>query len=95
MKKSLSVKYPYHIPVPSYLGKAIRDARKKVDMTQGDLADITGTSVKFISDVERGKETVQIDKVFDLLRALSLQVYLTTEPLTSEDNDEQTFCLLG
>ena len=95
MTKSRCVKFPYHIPVPSYLGKAIRAARKQNDMSQGDLADITGTSVKFISDVERGKETVQIDKVFDLLRALSLQVYLTTESLTSEEDNEQTFSLLG
>lgn len=82
------VKYPFHVPIPAYLGKAIRDARKKNKMSQGDLADITGTSVKFVSDVERGKETVQMDKVFDLLRALSLQVYLTTKPLTSEGNNE-------
>ncbi len=64
-------------------------------MSQGDLAAITGTSVKFISDVERGKETVQMDKVFDLLRALSLQVYLTTKPLAVEADNEQTFDLLG
>jgi len=51
-------------------------------MTQSDLADITGVSVKFISDVERGKETVQMDKVFDLARALGLQIYLTPDPLS-------------
>jgi len=50
-------------------------------MTQSDLADITGVSVKFISDVERGKETVQMDKAFDLARALGLQIYLTRDPL--------------
>jgi y4mF family transcriptional regulator len=62
------------------MGKAIKDIRKKKNMTQGDLADITGTSVKFISDVERGKETTQMDKVFDLARALGLQIYLTIDP---------------
>jgi len=48
-------------------------------MTQKDLSDITATSVKFISDVERGKATVQMDKTFDLLRALGLKVYLSTD----------------
>ena len=91
----IGIKYPYHIPVPKYLGRAIRDVRKRKNMSQGDLAAITGTSVKFISDVERGKETVQMDKVFDLLRALSLQVYLTTKPLAVEADNEQTFDLLG
>jgi len=46
-------------------------------MTQKDLADITGTSVKFISNVERGKSTARLDKVLDLIRAVGLRVYLT------------------
>ncbi len=75
------IKYPYRVRLPKYLGKAIRQTRKKKQMTQGDLADITGTSVKFISDVERGKTTVQMDKVFDLILALGLQIYLTDIPL--------------
>ncbi|WP_041274322.1 helix-turn-helix domain-containing protein [Desulforapulum autotrophicum] len=68
------------------MGKAIKDIRKKKNMTQGDLADITGTSVKFISDVERGKETTQMDKVFDLVRALGIQIYLTIDPFFPKDN---------
>ncbi len=47
-------------------------------MRQSDLADITGTSVKFISDVERGKETIQMDKAFVLLRARSKTICNTT-----------------
>ena len=69
------------------MGRAIKDTRKKKKMAQSDLADITGTSVKFISDVERGKETVQMDKVFDLARALGLQIYLTPDPLSSKDKE--------
>ena len=60
---------------------------KKKQMTQSDLADVTGTSTKFISDVERGKNTVQIDKVFDLILALGLKVYLTTESWPPKNND--------
>jgi len=67
------------------MGRAIKDIRKKKKMTQGDLADITGTSVKFISDVERGKETTQMDKVFDLVRALGIQIYLTIDTFLQED----------
>ncbi|OQY11612.1 MAG: transcriptional regulator [Desulfobacteraceae bacterium 4572_19] len=71
--------YPYQIRLPRYIGTAIRNVRKKKNMTQKDLSDITATSVKFISDVERGKATVQMDKTFDLLRALGLKVYLSTD----------------
>ena len=70
------IKYPYRVRLPQYMGNAIKDIRKKKQMTQRDLADMTGTSIKFISDVERGKKTVQMDKVFDLILALGLQLYL-------------------
>jgi HTH-type transcriptional regulator / antitoxin HipB len=81
------LRYPYRIRLPKYMGKAIKDTRNKKKMTQSDLADITGVSVKFISDVERGKETVQMDKVFDLARALGLQIYLTPDPLSQRDKE--------
>ncbi len=75
------IQYPYLARIPKHIGKIIKDVRKKKQLTQSDLADVTGTSVKFISDVERGKESVQTDKVFTLLRALEIKVYLTTESL--------------
>lgn len=71
------IEYPYLVRLPKYLGTAINDARKKKCWTQKDLADVTATSVKFISNIERGKSTAQIDKVFDLIRAVGLKVYLT------------------
>jgi HTH-type transcriptional regulator / antitoxin HipB len=83
------IDYPYRVRLPGYLGKAIRDTRKSKGMTQKDLADLTGTSVKFISDVERGKNTAQTDKVFDLLRALGLIVYVTQASLPENKGDIQ------
>lgn len=89
------MEYPYLIRMPKYLGKAIKAARGSKNMTQKDLANVTGTSVKFICDVERGKETVQVDKIFDLLRALSLQVYVTDKPLKEKNPSAKTFDFLG
>ncbi len=83
------IQYPYLIRLPKYMGRVIRDTRRKKKMTQGDLADIAGTSVKFISNVERGKETVQIDKVLNLTRALELYLYVTTEPINISDRDHE------
>jgi y4mF family transcriptional regulator len=85
MEKIIEIKYPYRVRLPKYLGNAIRQARKNKQMTQQGLADITGTSAKFISDVERGKATVQMDKVFDLLLALNIQMYLIDKPLTLQE----------
>ena len=79
-----NIEYPYRVRLVKYLGKAIQDTRKKKKMRQSDLADITGTSVKFISDVERGKETIQTDKAFVLLRALGLKLYITPDLIENE-----------
>ena len=79
-----NIQYPYRVRLVKYLGKAIQDTRKKKKMRQSDLADITGTSVKFISDVERGKESVQMDKTFVLLRALGLKLYVTPNLIENE-----------
>lgn len=79
-----TIEYPYRIRLVNYLGKAIQETRKKKNMRQSDLADITGTSVKFISDVERGKETIQMDKAMVLLRALGLTLYVTADPIENE-----------
>lgn len=82
MKEDIS--YPYHIRLVKYLGRAIQDTRRKKNIRQSDLADITGTSVKFISDVERGKETIQMDKAFVLLRALGLKIYVTPDSIETD-----------
>jgi len=66
--------YTYLVQLPKYIGSAIEEKRKQEKMTQKDLADITGTSVKFISNVERGNSTARLDKVLDLIRAVGLRV---------------------
>ena len=88
------IQFPYAAPLPSYLGRVIRETRKKKGMTQADLADFTDTSAKFISQIERGKETAQIDKVLDLLRALSLHIYISDKPLNPENGHGTPFSLL-
>ncbi len=79
-----NIEYPYRVRLVKYLGKAIQNTRKKKKMRQSDLADITGTSVKFISNVERGKETIQMDKTFVLLQALGLKLYVTPDSIENE-----------
>ena len=62
-----------------FFGPEIKRVRKRKGYTQKQLADLTGTSTKFISDVENSKATVQVDKVFDLLIVLGMKVYVSTE----------------
>lgn len=59
------------------LGNIVRLARKAQGLTQEDLAGMTGTGRRFISDLEKGKETVQIGKVLQVLGSLGVAVYLS------------------
>jgi y4mF family transcriptional regulator len=56
------------------LGKLVREVRKEQGLTQLDLAGLAGLSNRFIIDLERGKETLQIQKVFEVLALLGVEL---------------------
>ena len=45
-----------------------------MEYTQAYLAEFTGLSVTFISDVERGKPTAEIEKVIRLINILGMDI---------------------
>lgn len=57
------------------LGLIVRDARKQQGLTQEDLAGLTGTGRRFISDLEQGKETAELGKVLAVLASLGLALF--------------------
>ena len=56
------------------LGETIRARRKELHYTQAYLAEFTGLSVTFISGVERGKTTAEIEKIIRLINVLGLNL---------------------
>ena len=56
------------------LGATIRARRKELGYTQSDLAEFTGFSISFISDLERGKKTAEIGKALQLIRLLGMDI---------------------
>ncbi|MCI8431385.1 MAG: helix-turn-helix transcriptional regulator [Lachnospiraceae bacterium] len=56
------------------LGQAIRSRRKELGYTQACLSEVTGLSITFISDVERGKPTAEIEKSIRLINILGLDL---------------------
>ena len=58
------------------LGEAIRKQRKHLGVTQKELAMVCGTGLRFIVDLEKGKPTCQVGKIFQVLQALGLSVDL-------------------
>lgn len=58
----------------STLGQAIREQRRRLKVTQKDLAMTSGTGLRFIIDLERGKPTCQLGKALEIVRALGLNL---------------------
>ena len=56
------------------LGIAIRERRKELKYTQAFLSEFTGLSASFISDLERGKPTAEIEKTIRLINILGLDL---------------------
>ncbi|MBE6451600.1 MAG: helix-turn-helix transcriptional regulator [Alphaproteobacteria bacterium] len=58
------------------IGNLIRETRKKQGLSQEDLAGISGTGRRFISDVENGKNNIQVGKLLLVIGALGLNLYI-------------------
>lgn len=58
------------------LGLAIENERKKRNLTQTELGELSSTSINFISQIEAGKSTAQIGKVIAVLKVLGLQLVI-------------------
>jgi HTH-type transcriptional regulator/antitoxin HipB len=65
------------------IGKLIRDTRKSLGVTQKDLALTSGTGIRFIIDLENGKETCEIGKALSILNTLGIKITLSP-PLVTE-----------
>ena len=58
------------------LGQAIRMRRKELHYSQAYLSEFTGLSVSFISDLERGKPTAEIEKTITVINILGLDLFV-------------------
>ncbi len=64
------------IQTPQDIGTAIRKTRKAMGITQKDLALTSGTGLRFIIDLEKGKPTCQLAKVLTVLQTLGINMQL-------------------
>lgn len=67
------------------LGKLIRTTRKRLKVTQRDLALTAGTGLRFIIDLEKGKPTSQLGKTLIVLHTLGIRIDLTL-PLEAQES---------
>lgn len=58
------------------VGKLVQTERKRQGLTQLQLAGLANTGIRFVSDLENGKGTVQMQKLLAVLTALGLGLYV-------------------
>ena len=56
------------------LADFIKDKRKSVKLTQPELAEKAGVGLRFIRELEQGKETLRLDKVNQVLQLFGYEV---------------------
>lgn len=54
----------------------VRQARKTQGISQTVLAQASNVGLRFVGDIERGKSTIQFDKLMAVLSALGIAVRL-------------------
>lgn len=65
------------ITSPRSLGTALRGTRKRLGLTQADLALAAGVGLRFIVELEAGKPTVRLEQVLRVVDALGGHLTLT------------------
>jgi HTH-type transcriptional regulator/antitoxin HipB len=73
------------------LGHAIREARKAKNLTQKELASMSGVWQETISKIENGSGGTKLETLFDLIAALDLEITVTERSKGASDGLEDIF----
>jgi y4mF family transcriptional regulator len=65
----LAMKY-----TPKHIGELVKRTRKNLGVTQKELALTSGTGLRFIVDLEKGKTTCQLGKVMVVLQTMGIRI---------------------
>jgi HTH-type transcriptional regulator/antitoxin HipB len=58
------------------IGELVKKTRKSMGVTQKDLALTSGTGLRFIIELEKGKPTCQLEKALTVLHTLGIKIEL-------------------
>lgn len=68
-----------HIATPSDLGAAIRQARKRAGLTLVECAGASGVGVRFLSELERGKDTAELGRALRVATLVGIQLHAVAD----------------
>lgn len=59
------------------LSAFIKEKRKQLKLTQPELAERTGVGLRFLRELEQGKQSVRVDKVNQVLALFGCELGVT------------------
>lgn len=80
------VEYAF-ITLPEQFGAAVRSARIEQGISQVQLADKSGCSQRFISQLERGKPTAELGKALQVASCVGLRLRLDSTRTVKETRE--------
>jgi y4mF family transcriptional regulator len=57
----------------SLIAKTVKEKRKELKLSQEELASRSGVGLRFLRDIEQGKETIRLDKLNIVLNYFGLE----------------------
>jgi transcriptional regulator with XRE-family HTH domain len=82
----MGVQMQTRIASSTEFGQMVRLARREQKMSQAQLSEFFASfSREFLSDLENGKPTVELEKALSVAHALGLRIYLATDDCPSTD----------
>ncbi len=70
------------------LSDFVRQKRKSLRMTQKEMSEKSGVGIRFIRELERGKETLKMDKVNQVLYLFGFELGPIASTKVNGSNEE-------
>ncbi len=70
------------------LREFVRQKRKSLKMTQKEMSEKSGVGIRFIRELERGKETLKMDKINQVLDLFGFELGPVESIKVNRSNEE-------
>lgn len=75
---------------PQLLGMIVRKHRKAAGLSQLELAELAGVGKTAVFDLEKGKETIQVNTLRKILAVLNIRIMITSQLMNQILDDEKS-----
>ncbi|MFW6599448.1 helix-turn-helix domain-containing protein [Propionibacteriaceae bacterium Y2011] len=77
-------RYQGRVSGPESLGRFLQQARVLSGLTQRDMAELLGTSQRYVWEMEAGKPSIFTERLFAMMRASGMSLSASIEPVSHD-----------